>query len=95
MDYILLLKILMEWSVNSKEYQLLYFVYNNFNIGIPVRFLYKLPDNNVFFSMSAFNSTNDIKNSDDKELNTLFRLLKKSKYRNLEKWNNSYGYIKY
>ena len=92
MDYILLLKILMEWSVNSKENELLYFIYSNFNIGIPVRFLYKLPDNNIFFSLSSFNSNNDIKNSDDKDLNNLFKLLKKSKYTKLEEWNNSYGY---
>ena len=92
MDYILLLKILMEWSVNSEEYQLLYFIYSNFNIGIPVRFLYKLPDNNMFFSLSSFNSNNDIKNSGDKELNNLFKLLKKSKYKKLEEWRDSYGY---
>ena len=82
----------MEWSISSKEHQLLYFIYNNFNIGIPVRFLYKLPDNNVFFSLSSFNSNNSTKNADDKDLNNLFKLLKKSKYTKLEEWNDSYGY---
>jgi hypothetical protein len=92
MDYILILKILTEWSINSKEYELLNFIYSNFNIGIPNRFLYKLPDHNIFYSLSSFNSNNDLKKIEDKNLEQLFYMFKKSKYTRLEYWNNSQGY---
>ena len=36
MDYNLLCKILMKWSLENKEYELTNFIYNEFNIGIPV-----------------------------------------------------------
>ena len=49
-DYKLLVKILIEWSIKNKNYDMTYFMYSNFNIGIPVKFLYNLEDNNTFFS---------------------------------------------
>ena len=93
MDYIQLIKILIEWSVNSKEYDMLLFLYKNFNIGIPIKFVYKLPDNNIFYSLSSFTNNNDIKSIADHNLNELFLLFKKSKYKQLCNWNNNYGYI--
>ena len=92
MDYILILKILTVWSINSKEYELLKFIYSNFNIGIPNKFLYKLPDHNIFYSLSSFNSNNDLKKIEDKYLDQLFYMFKKSKYTELEYWNYNYGY---
>lgn len=92
MNTILLLKILLEWSIFSKEYYLTYFIFLTFNIGIPVEFLYKLPDNNIFLSIDSFMTNNDIKYSNDIYLQQLFILLKKSKYKRLEAWNNKYGY---
>ena len=94
MDYILILKILTEWSINSKEYELLNFIYSNFDIGIPNRFLYKLPDNNIFYSLSSFNSNNDLKKTEDMYLDQLFHMFKKSKYTKLVYWNDNHGYKK-
>ena len=54
MDYIKLLKILIEWSINSKEYELLYFIYCNFGVGLPVKFLYKLPDQSIFNTLEKY-----------------------------------------
>jgi len=84
MNYILLLQILVEWSLESKEYELLNFIYLNFNIGIPNRFLYRLPDHNVFYSLSSFNSGSDLKKIEDENLEHLFDMFKKSKYTRLE-----------
>ena len=92
MDYILLLKILVEWSVESKEYELLKFIYTGFNIGLPNRFLYRLPDHNIFYSLSSFNSKNDLKKIEDENLEQLFYMFKRSKYTRLEYWEDSYGY---
>ena len=39
MTTIELIKILTKWSLESKEYEMLYFIYNEFNIGIPIKFL--------------------------------------------------------
>ena len=41
-NYILLLKILLKWSLKSKEYEMTLFIYSNFKIGIPVKFLYNI-----------------------------------------------------
>jgi hypothetical protein len=93
MNYVTLLKILLEWGIKSKEYNLVLFIYKSFNIGIPVKFLYSLPDNNRFFTLSSFVKNNDVKNSDDENLQHLFSIFKKSKYEKLPEWNMCYGYI--
>ena len=90
--YVELIKILIEWSIKSKEYSMLLFLYKNFNVGIPTKLIYKLPDINVFMSLSSFNEKNDTKKTDDKELDNLFWIFKKSKYKKLKNWNESYGY---
>jgi hypothetical protein len=94
MDYILLLKILTEWSLKNKEYDLALIIYKEFNIGIPVNLLYKLPQQNIFYSLSSFNTKNEIINYDN-TLEKLFSLFLKSKYTTLQNWSNKYGYIKY
>ena len=93
MDYKQLLKILLEWSIKSKEYSMTLFIYLNFNIGIPVKFLYFLPDKN-YFTLSSFLNRNDEKSYKDKYLDELIYLFKKSKYQKLEDWN-LYGYKKF
>ena len=93
MNYINLLKILLEWSINAKEYETVYFIYINFNIGITVRFLYKLPDIHIFSSLSSFNLNHDSKKIDNKYLEKLFNMFKQSKYVKLRGWNDSYGYL--
>ena len=87
-----LLKILIEWSLKNKEYHMTLFIYSNFNIGIPNKLLYKLPEKNTFSSVSSFLNTNDNRSIDDYNLKQLFDLFLKSKFTNLENWNNSIGY---
>ena len=67
---------------------MLYFIYNEFNIGIPIKFLYKIPDKNVFSSLNSFFDEKDNKQIDDK----LCKLIKKSKYQRLGNFDNLYGY---
>ena len=50
MDYIALIKILTEWSMKNKEYQLVNFLFSEFYIGIPVNLLYSL----LIFSLDKF-----------------------------------------
>ncbi len=90
MDYKQLLKILLEWSLKNKEYSMTLFIYSNFKVGIPVKFLYSLPDKN-YFTLSSFLNKNDVKANKDKSLNELICLLKKSKYCRLSDWN-MFGY---
>jgi hypothetical protein len=92
MDYILLLKILTEWALKNKEYKMALNIYREFNIGIPVNLLYKLPKQNTFSSISSIKNNNEIIVYDD-NLEKLFNLFLKSKYKTLPKWNNRYGYI--
>ena len=74
MDYKLLCKILMKWSLENKEYELTTFIYNEFNIGIPVSYLYKLPTQMYFSSMDNFFSNSDTKKSNDKHLDNLLSI---------------------
>ena len=90
--YKLLLKILVEWSMKNKEYCMASFIYTNFKIGIPMKFLYNLPKQNTFFSLSSFINSNDNIKIDDIYLSQLFEIFTKSKYTQLEEWDNSYGY---
>lgn len=92
MDFLLLLKILLEWSFKSKEYKIIHFIYTNFNIGIPNSFLYLLEDKSKFNSLNNFFNENESKLCEDIYLRQLIIKLKKSKYKVLEEWNNKYGY---
>ena len=89
-NYILLLKILLKWSLKSKEYEMTLFIYSNFKIGIPVKFLYNIEYNNVY-SLNSF--LNDSKIVNDIVLQNLFDMFKRSKYKSLNVWNNMYGYV--
>lgn len=95
-NIISLLKILMEWGVNSKNYDVVYFIYTHFNIGIPARLLYKLPQCNTFNSLSSFLSNNNTlsRKIKDEHVKKLIDVIKTSKYKHLKHWNNGYGYCK-
>jgi hypothetical protein len=89
-----LLKILTEWGFNSKNYYLVHAIYSNFNVGIPIKFIYKLPKRNHFESLNAFIDTNEIlSKTDDIYLQEIFEMFKKSKYKKLPVWGR-YGYSK-
>jgi hypothetical protein len=89
MNYTLLYKILLEWSLKNKEYEMTNFIYNEFDIGIPVNFLYKLSDK----TLDNFITTSDHKMSDSKHLDELLKSFLSSRYGYLHEWNK-YGYTK-
>ena len=93
MDYNLLYKILLEWSLKNKEYNMTNFIYNEFDIGIPVNFLYKLSDKTYFTTLDNFITTSNNKISDSKHLDELLKSFLSSKYGYLHEWN-TYGYKK-
>lgn len=93
MDYLLLAKILLKWSVENKEYTLTYFLYTNIHIGIPTKFLYLLPIKNIYSSLGDFLTNNNVIYTDDYYLRKLLDKFKLSKYTRLNNWNNEYGYI--
>ena len=93
MNYTLLYKILLEWSLKNKEYEMTNFIYNEFGIGIPVNFLYRLSNKTYFTSLDNFMTTSDNKISDSKHLDELLKSFSSSKYGYLTEWN-SYGYKK-
>jgi hypothetical protein len=72
-------KILLEWSFKSKDYYMAYILFTDFNIGIPNHLLYSLEDNKIYNSITEFISDNCSKNINDKYLNDIAILLKKSK----------------
>lgn len=93
MDIKSLLKILTKWGFETKNYDMILFIYTNFNIGIPVTLLYKLEDKNMFNSLNSFISQNQLmKKLNDEHLKELFKLFLSSKYSKLKYWNNKYGY---
>jgi len=59
----------MKWSLENKEYELINFIYNEFNIGI-------IPTQMYFSSIDNFFNNSDNKKSDDKYLDRF----SKSKY---------------
>ena len=93
-NYKILLKILLEWSLKSQEYDMTNFIYSNFNIGIPVKLLYSLSKQNNFSSLSSFIKGHENVDIEDRSLRELFFNFQKSKYRPLKEWNDSYGYSK-
>ena len=93
MDHKLLLRILTEWAIRSQEYNMLLFIYKYFKIGIPVKLLYNLPQNNKFFSLSSASLNHGLVNTNDIYLRELLCMFKKSKYKKLENWDNIHGYL--
>lgn len=85
-------KILLEWSFTNKDYYMAYILFTEFNIGIPNFLLYSLEDNKKYNSIKEFINDNCSKNINDKYLNDIAILLKKSKYIRLSEWDNKYGY---
>jgi hypothetical protein len=93
MDFIYLIKILTTWSINNNEFELLYYLYCNFDIGIPNRYIYKFPTYSHFNSLQSLKNNNTVK-VDNLFLKNLIQIFKtKSKFTQLKNWNNNYGYI--
>lgn len=88
-----LLKILMKWGFENQSYDMVYFIYTEFNIGIPVKFLYNLQSTTTFSSIGSFMRNSDLKNISDNHLRNILSRLVRNKYKYLEEWR-SYGYSK-
>ena len=91
MNYSLLLKILMQWSLESKEYEITYFIYTNFNIGIPNKYLYNLSQKSYFTSLSSFSHNNDCITTKDNNMCKIIELFPYSKFSFLKEWK-TFGY---
>lgn len=92
MDYNKLVLILMRWSLESKEYEIVYNLYMNWGIGIPVKYTYAFEEKNSFSSISSFLKENNIITSSDKYLKKILLSFRYSKYIRLEEWGKLYGY---
>jgi hypothetical protein len=91
MNYILLLKILMKWSLESKEYELSYFIYTNLKIGIPNKYLYNISQKYYFTSLSSFSKNNDCIETKDHNMKKIIDLFPYSKFCFLKEWE-TFGY---
>ena len=87
-----LIKILTKWSIDNKEYELLYNLYFLFNLGIPNIYIYKFPKYSYFSSLNSLQNKNENLKIDNEHLQKLIDLFKKSKYKKLSNWDNRYGY---
>ena len=95
MNYMTILKILMKWSLENKQYDIAYFIYSEFNIGIPCKFLVNIYPSDNIFNINAFVNRRININTRyirDIYLKNLIILLKKSKYQILCNWNDKHGY---
>jgi hypothetical protein len=93
MDTLSLLKILLKWGFETQSYDMVYFIYTEFNIGIPVKFLYNLPSSSTFNSIDSFMRNSELKNISDDYLRDILSTIVRNKYKYLEEWK-LYGYSK-
>lgn len=92
MNYNILLLILMKWALENKEYELVYNLYTDWGIGIPVKYTYTFKQKNNFSSLNSFLDDNNNVFTSNKYLQKILLSFKTSKYIRLLEWNNVYGY---
>jgi hypothetical protein len=92
MEYPLLGKVLMEWSLDHREWAMALVLYQQFSVGIPNRFLYKLPRKSRFNDLSDALANNETVAVSDNSAARLFSMFKKSKWKRLDEWGGAYGY---
>lgn len=92
MNYNILLLILMKWVLENKEYELVYNLYTDWGIGIPVKYIYTFKQKNNFSSLNSFLDDNNNVFTSNKYLQKILLSFKTSKYIRLLEWNNVYGY---
>lgn len=94
MDINKLSKILMCWGLEKKEYELVYFLYNNFEIGIPNTYIYKMDQKTTFNSIKDFTENNHaISGNKNIWLQKILDLFPKSKWVKLPLWEGRWGYM--
>ena len=93
MDIQKLGQIMMKWSLESKDWETVLALYKVYNVGIPVKYVYRLPKKNMYNSVTEAIGSNNIEISSDKpHLRELLLLFPYSKWKRLTEWNDSYGY---
>jgi len=59
-----------------------YFLFTEFKIGIPNKYLYNLPNKNYFTSLSSFDKNNDCISIKDNNMNKIIQLFPYYNFRN-------------
>lgn len=85
-------QIMMKWSLESKDYELVHQLYTEWGIGIPVKYTYMFPLKRSFNSIDSFINNNEVRYASDKYLENIMYLFRKSKYIRLDEWEGLYGY---
>jgi hypothetical protein len=92
MDYLLLGKVMMQSSLDRRDWDTVLVLYQQFSVGIPNRFLYKLPRKSRFDDLSDALTNNETVAVSDKSAVRLFSMFKKSQWTRLDEWDGAYGY---
>jgi hypothetical protein len=93
MDRTELAKIMMKWSLESQDWEVVLALYTIYNIGIPVQYIYKFPQKNIYNSIREVTGSDDIElYSANPSLRELLSLFPQSKWKRLTEWDDSYGY---
>jgi hypothetical protein len=86
-------QIMMKWSLESRDWETVLVLYKVYNVGIPVKYVYRLPKKNVYNSVSEAIDSNNIElSSDNPHLQELLLLFQRSRWKRLTEWTDSYGY---
>ena len=95
MDFRKLGTILMKWSLENNEYQLVYFLYSEFYIGIPNTYIYKMQKRKIFNSIDDFTDNHNIitGNGDIWLIKLLEEFKNNSQWIKLPLWDQRWGYI--
>lgn len=87
-----LTKILMTWAMSNQEYEMVYYLFTEFNTGIPAKLMYKLPRKHMFRSLEEFRSLSNSIQIEDPFLRKILSRIVRAKYQRLKNFDNLYGY---
>lgn len=94
MDVNKLSKILMQWGLENKEYKMVYFLYNNFEIGIPNTYIYRMDQKTTFDNIKdAMENNHTISGKKNVWLQKILDLFPKSRWIRLPLWEGRWGYM--
>jgi len=68
-----------------------YFIYTNFKIGIPNKYLYNLSQKSYFTSLSSFTTNNECVTTEDYNMCKIIDMFPYSNYSFLKEWK-TFGY---
>lgn len=83
----------MKWSLEAGDWDMVHTLYTVYQVGIPVKYIYSLPQRKKFTTSSALQNGGDVElSTHDPKLREVLSLFPRSKWNRLEEWDNSYGY---